>query len=78
VSYTNPPYSPPKLTPEQRKAFLELQAKRCSDTGAPFFMPTDGICWHCGRDVVAVELEWGNDGSELVTGCRWCSYSYCE
>jgi len=65
-------------TPEERKAFLELQAKHCSETGAPHFMPTDGICWHCGRDVVAVELERGNNGSELVTGCRWCSYSYCE
>lgn len=65
-------------TTEERKAFLENQAKHCAETKAPHFMPTDGICWNCGHDVVAVELERGNTGSELVTGCRWCSYSYCE
>jgi hypothetical protein len=64
--------------PISREAFLENQEKLCADRGYPFFMPGDGICFRCRRDIVTHLIERGQDGKSLVTGCPLCLYSYCD
>jgi hypothetical protein len=66
------------MTAADRQAFLKRQREMCLDRKAPFFMPSDGYCPYCGKDVVKREIEDGNDGRALVTGCPYCCKSYCE
>lgn len=42
------------------------------------FMPENGICWSCHKQIVDKLIEKGNDGSEIVTGCPICSRSYVD
>ena len=65
------------MTKPDREAFLRKQRELCGSKGYPFFMPRDGYCG-CGRDIVQGEMEDGNDGGMLVTGCPYCGKSYCE
>jgi len=40
------------------------------------FAPPGGRCYHCRGDLVA---HYGKKyPTEYITGCRLCSYSYCE
>lgn len=57
-----------------RKEFLENQKK----IEAPFFMPDDGICYRCRKDIIPSLIEAGNDGTRHVTGCPLCYRSYCD
>lgn len=66
------------MTQDKRSEFIRRQKETCKAKGWPFFMPGNGICWHCGGDMVKAEMENGNDGSGLVTGCRCCCKSYCD
>lgn len=59
-----------------REQFIDNQKKYCGDNGAPFFMPDDGYCYRCRRDIIP-HLK-GNGSDHLVTGCPLCFYSYCE
>lgn len=34
--------------------------------------------YNCGEDIIEREIEHGNDGSELVTGCNRCFVSFCD
>ena len=67
-----------------KKDFLKKQeecfkkATKGSFGSAKMFMDYDGICWNCKRDIIPTEIEKGNDGSELVTGCPLCFRSYCD
>jgi hypothetical protein len=42
------------------------------------FMGSDGICFSCNVDIIPREIERGNDGSKLVTGCPLCFRTYCD
>lgn len=61
-----------------REEFLANQKKHCEETGAPFFMPNDGRCYNCRRDIIPTLIERGEDGTFLVTGCPLCYRSYCD
>jgi hypothetical protein len=67
-----------------KEQFLENQ-KECFKKltkgtfgSAKMFMPDDGICYRCNRDIIPIEIKKGNNGSELVTGCPLCFMSYCD
>ena len=63
-----------------REKFIENQKQYCKETGAPFFMPGDGYCWRCEKDIIPALIEKGEDGTKLVTGCPLigCWRSYCD
>ena len=61
-----------------REEFLKRQKEMCKESEAPFFMPRSGYCLFCRTDMVEDEIEAGNDGSGLVTGCSRCHRSYCD
>ena len=65
------------MTSSEREAFLQKQRQVCREGKMPFFMPSSGYCG-CGRDIVEGEMEYGNDGRTLVTGCPYCHRSYCD
>jgi hypothetical protein len=64
--------------PISRVEFLENQKNLCKEKIYPFFMPGNGICFRCGRDIIPRLIEKGENGKSLVTGCPLCMYSYCE
>jgi hypothetical protein len=66
------------VTPEARANFLLKQKEHCATSSAPFFMPNDGRCYRCNRDIIPELLRKGEDGSKLVTGCPLCFRSYCD
>jgi len=62
-----------------REAFITNQLNLCRKLTAPFFMSENGVCYKCGRDIIPVLINKGEDGSkELVTGCPICHRTYCD
>jgi hypothetical protein len=61
-----------------RKDFIENQKKYCKENGAPFFMPEDGFCYSCRRDIIPALIGKDKDGTKLITGCPLCFRSYCD
>jgi ERCC4-type nuclease len=55
------------------RAALERQRALCAGSGMPLFVPADGRCPSCRRQVFERE-----DGRRLVTGCPFCQRSYCD
>ena len=59
--------------------FISRQEDYCHYKGLPFFMPANGVCWSCGKDMVKPLLERGMSGDEdHITGCPICHRSYCD
>jgi|GEM_PF-1377465 len=50
---------------------MAKQKKYCEEHKLPFFAPSDGICWSCHKKIP-------DDDSKHVTGCPFCSWSYCD
>lgn len=51
------------------------------EQGWILFMPGDGICDFCHKDIVpsiANSTKWRTGNAEQVTGCPLCHMSYCE
>ena len=61
-----------------REEFLNNQKEYCKKAPAPFFMPENGICYRCKKDIIPALMEKGEDGTALVTGCPLCFRSYCD
>ena len=61
-----------------RQEFISNQEKYCDEVKVPLFMPQNGICWSCKRDIIPRLIEKGEDGTSLVTGCPICNRSYCD
>ena len=62
----------------EREEFIKKQKECWDKNDAPHFMPGNCICYFCNGDIALEEIERGNNGSELVTGCPLCHRSYCE
>lgn len=73
------------------KAAAQAQAQYCRDKEVPQFAPIDGVCHSCGRNIyvptVAGEgtetvsvsgIPVEQAGAQLITGCPYCSRSYCD
>lgn len=62
-------------TYEQIQAAIEAQCAYCAEHKTPHFAPDNGVCWSCRRQIYEAEH---CDGKSYVTGCPWCSRSYCD
>jgi len=62
-----------------REEFLKNQDDYCNEKNEPFFMPKNGYCYSCRRDIVQPLIDRGKTGKdELITGCPLCHRSYCD
>jgi len=61
---------------KQEKTFKKVTEGSFGDE--KMFMSTTGACWRCNKNIISKEIEKGNDGSKLVTGCPLCNISYCN
>lgn len=61
---------------EIRRQLVATQQKACDDVGLPMLMPSTGICYRCGADL----LEGARIGQlqQPITGCARCLVSYCD
>jgi len=59
-----------------RQEFLKNQEDLCKRKNIPFYMPYNGICFSCRRDIIPVLIKQGETGNTLVTGCPICNRSY--
>ena len=50
---------------------MSLQEEYCNKKGIPMFAPKSLICSKCRKSIK-------DSGSELITGCNNCNYSFCE
>lgn len=68
--------------PKEKQDFiskqLEIHADATDFMKGNMFMPCDGRCYHCNKDIITNALANGNDGSESITGCPFCFRSYCD
>ena len=68
---------------------IKAQEQFCGKNEYPHFAPSDGICWSChqniysengrtryGKKTHGISVE--SAGNHLITGCPFCSRSYCE
>jgi protein-tyrosine phosphatase len=55
--------------------FITQRIKRYNEffSNRPNFTPHKGICWNC-----KCQIFYKYDGIEFITGCPYCSRSYCE
>ena len=61
----------------QTEQSIKAQWDLCQEKEYPHFAPRDGRCYACGQQIyerISVERA----SKELITGCPWCHYSYCE
>lgn len=64
-----------------KEEFIKNQEKLFTDEQGivrTMFMPKNGICWRCRKDIVPELISKGKDGKELVTGCPHCSKSFVD
>ena len=81
------------MAPYNREAAIAAQKKYCEDNEVPHFAPSDGYCYHCGRNIydlyisTTISRECGigesgitveQAGKRLITGCPHCHYSFVE
>ncbi len=68
---------------------IKAQEKYCVEKGYPHFAPRNGKCFRCGQNIYSEKgrtrsvKEWHGisverASKELVTGCPFCNWSYCE
>jgi hypothetical protein len=59
-----------------RQSLIRAQEELCISTGAPRFLPKNGVCFACDLDLIA---HFGAQlATKLITGCPICARSYCE
>jgi len=61
---------------ETREELLKIQKALCKEKLSPMFMPGNGICWRCHKDITTVLAE--RMKQEVITGCPFCCRSYCD
>lgn len=65
----------------------EAQKNYCKEKGYPHFAPV-GKCFRCNKNIYEVHtnkytgyesgISVERAGSELITGCPHCNWSYCD
>lgn len=61
----------------------KAQRKFCEEKKYPMFMPSNGSCWWCGKDVTArrnqsEEEAFKTASTTHITGCPHCHRSFCD
>lgn len=68
---------------------IKAQEWHCKTKILPHFAPKNGICWSCHQNIYSVKgrTRYGKETSgysveraagQLITGCPFCSRSYCD
>ena len=67
---------------------IAAQERYCKKNSYPHFAPSNGICYRCHQQIYAEGIKRSGNlsegisvekaGSELITGCPHCNWSYCE
>ena len=70
-------YLSPNVTREDINKRCKAQKIYCIKEKVPHFAPIDGNCFHCNRQIY-LKITLQKAENELITGCPWCHYSYCE
>ncbi|MBP0590386.1 hypothetical protein J8I87_11810 [Paraburkholderia sp. LEh10] len=65
-----------KLEASARGILIAAQRAVCAESGFPFFLPADGVCYACKADLV--EKLGLILTKEPITGCPSCARSYCD
>ena len=63
--------------PTEIEEKIAEQVDFCHRGQHPMFAPSDGVCASCLRQIYA-KLSMERAGSELITGCPHCSYSFVD
>jgi len=61
-----------------KEEFIKNQIEYCKTKNIPFFMPHNGICFSCHRDIIPELIKNGQTGNSLITGCPLCHYSFVD
>ena len=62
---------------DELQAKIKAQYEYCKEKRLPNFTPVNGICWNCHNNIYErITLEQA--GSDLISGCPICHYSFCE
>ena len=65
------------MNDDELQVKIKAQDKYCKEKHLPNFTPRNGVCWHCHNNIYErVTLEQA--GSDVITGCPFCHYSFCE
>ena len=56
---------------------IKAQEEYCEKKKYPLFAPSDGICFSCNRQIYT-EITLMECENDLITGCPFCHYSYCD
>lgn len=68
---------------DSRKGFphwqdkIDAQVKFCEKLGLPYFLPLDGVCEHCQKQIYN-EVSLHEASTMHLTSCWMCGRSYCE
>jgi len=57
---------------------IREQRRYCAQHGLPLFLPYDGRCFSCRRDITHHSRIRSVARRSLITGCPYCSRSFCE
>ena len=62
-------------TKEEIAKCVQDQKEYCERTDSPRFMPRDGVCWRCGRNIFQFYGHTGNDYRERRDGkIKWVEH----
>jgi len=56
---------------------IKAQKGYCEKNDKPHFAPYSGICANCNKQIYN-EISLTKARTELITGCPYCGWSYCE
>lgn len=59
------------------RAVIEAQQAYCKEHEYPMFMPDNGLCFRCNKDITE-RITAERAGKELITGCPLCHWSYVD
>lgn len=64
-------------TPNQK---LNAQSRYCEQSRNPEFIPFDGKCFRCGKNIFDGDKGYTylQASSELITGCPYCHMSFVD
>lgn len=59
--------------------YVTAQEAFCQKVRAPMFAPKSGVCPYCAREIFGGEgYAMSYAGRQLITGCPFCSRSFCD
>lgn len=60
---------------------IQNQKKLVSKLSAPYFAPSDGICWKCHKQIFGTDerqITKERAAKEFITCCPLCHQTYCD